>query len=131
MGWFKRRKQEQEASVAERMTAAVSTIMKLQTDQMLGSVEFMSKLQDLNAKKAAQIMGSRGGRISMERKRKAKLAARPTPPNPSCRLCVNPLARGLTWQEIMNHNAHSGEDGQDALPFAQEHQEPESAETGN
>lgn len=84
------------------LAEALEKMMGANTQQMLGSVEVMGRIQDLAAKKAAQILGSRGGR---ERARRAKIKKKAVVTTASsCPLCDDPMARGASFDQILDHN---------------------------
>lgn len=106
MGWLKRRREKREsierASANVMLAEALEKMMGANTQQMLGSVEVMGRIQDLAAKKAAQILGSRGGR---ERARRAKIKKKAVVTTASsCPLCDDPMARGASFDQILDHN---------------------------
>lgn len=109
MWFFRRRQEEREASLLATMTKAMGealgNVFNAQSRQLEQSTAFLGVLNDLSAKKAAQVMGQRGGRTTAERKRMKKLAQVPAV---TCRLCVNPMARGVTLQELDIHRQHEG-----------------------
>jgi len=109
MGWFSRRKEEHEASLLATLVKAVGEtvtgVLTAQSAQVAQNTAFLGTLQDLSAKKAAQIMGSRGGKISQAKKRARREAEGILP---KCRLCTNPMARGVTLQELDIHRQHEG-----------------------
>lgn len=110
MGWFKRRKEAEQASLVATMSAAfaqaLAGVLGAQTEQIKQSSAFLGTLQDLSARKAAQVMGSRGGRKTQERKKAAKAAAATAQ---ACPLCENPQRRGVTLEMIAFHRQHEAE----------------------
>lgn len=108
--WRKRREEAEEAkqaSVVAAMSQAFATalggVLSAQTEQIKQSSAFLGTLQDLSARKAAQVMGSRGGRTTAERKKKAREA---TAAQVECVLCRDPMHRGTTLQQIEFHRRH-------------------------
>jgi hypothetical protein len=108
VGWWKRRKEAEQAtmiaSMANAFATALGSVLSAQAEQIKQSSAFLGTLQDLSARKAAVVLGSRGGRRSAERKAKlARVTA-------ACPLCQNPNRRGNTLQQIAAHRLHEGED---------------------
>lgn len=123
MGWLKRRREKREsierASANVMLAEALEKMMGANTQQMLGSVEVMGRIQDLAAKKAAQILGSRGGKERARRAQKRKVSQ--AKPVSSCALCDDPMTRGLGFDQILEHNMRHGAP-QAALPAPEEPQ---------
>jgi hypothetical protein len=122
--WMKRRREERQASMVGAMAQAFATalggVLQAQTAQIQQQTAFLGTLQDLSARKASQVLGSRGGKKTAERKAAKKKAAEA----PECRLCHNPNARGVQLWEIDAHRHH------EALMLAQP-AEPVQLEQGN
>jgi hypothetical protein len=79
---------------------------------------FVTQLADISSKRAAQVLGSRGGKKSAEgRKRDQK--GRFGKGDFACRLCVNPLISNPTIPEITAHQAHEAVSDTRPLPFDQ------------
>jgi hypothetical protein len=91
------------ATMAKAFAEALGGVLQAQSAQIQQSSQFLGTLQDLSARKAAQVMGSRGGRTTQERKKQRK---RESAAAAECVLCVNPLNRGTTLQQIEIHRAH-------------------------
>jgi hypothetical protein len=106
--------------MAQAFATALGGVLQAQTAQIQQQTAFLGTLQDLSARKASQVLGSRGGRKTAERKAAKKRAAE----RPSCRLCENPMARQLSVEEIEAHRHH------EALMLAQP-TEPVQLEQGN
>jgi len=109
MGWFSKRREEKQASLVGTMAAAfaqaLSGVLQAQSAQIKQSSEFLGTLQDLSARKAAQVLGSKGGRTTQRRKKEAKAAAAG---RRECVLCDNPMHRGTTLEQITFHRLHEG-----------------------
>lgn len=107
MAWFRRRQEQQEASLIATMTKAMgealANVFTAQSQQLSQSTAFLGVLNDLSAKKAAQVMGQRGGRTTQERRRKKKDAQRA---QVECVLCADPMHRGTTLEQIAIHRQH-------------------------
>jgi hypothetical protein len=118
--WFGRRKEreaERDARLVETLAAALGTALGRVFDSQAHQIEqtsrFLDSLQDLSARKAAQIMGSRGGRRTQERKAKQRelsLSSR------GCPLCANPMRRDVTVEMIQEHRKHAPETPELAAP---------------
>lgn len=91
------------AKMAEALGTALSRVFDAQAHQIEQSSHFLDQLQDLSAKKAAALMGQRGGRVTAARKRAAAAAA---PKTAACPLCENPMMRGVTVDLINEHRRH-------------------------
>jgi len=92
--------------LANAFGKALSGTLEAQAHQIDQNARFLDSLQDLSARKAAQIMGSRGGKRSQERKRatkQAQIAQR------RCKVCAG-VRVGLTPADIDIHRAHEGLD---------------------
>ena len=108
MGWWWQRDPERGAdreaalvrTMAEALGAALGRVYEAQAHQIEQSARFLDSLQDLSARKAAQIMGSRGGRSTQKRKAAARKAA-------GCALCVNPAHRPVTVEMVEAHRSHT------------------------
>jgi hypothetical protein len=117
MAFWRARKEAKTASLVEALTTAFATaltgVLAAQTKQIETSSTFLNTLQDLSAKKAAQVMGSRGGRSTQRRKKAAQRAAAEAEGRGGCALCNNPARRDVTLEMLAIHRAH-GEPEQDA-----------------
>ena len=122
MGFFARKRKEREeaknASLVEVLTAALGQALgrtlDAQSHQIEQSSRFLDQLQDLSARKAAQVMGSRGGRVTQARLREKRKASAS---RPACPLCENPNRRGVTLEMISLHNGH-GDDEVKSIPYS-------------
>lgn len=127
MGWFRSKKEAEQAtlvsSMAKAFAEALAGVLTAQGKQIEQSSAFLGQLQDLSARKASQILGSRGGRETQKRKKKLREAAEAI----QCRLCTNPMARGVTLQELDEHRRHEGAVRDAQLPPPG----PETPEVGN
>lgn len=117
--WWKSRKEREEDRqatlvqvLASAMGQAFGHILEAQGKQIEQTARFLDNMQDLSARKAAQIMGSRGGKRTQERKKKAREAA-----TVACPLCENPARKDVTVAMIDHHLAHGQVDTTLALPF--------------
>ena len=134
MGWWRNKKvreerqsQEREASTVAALASAFGTalagVLAAQTEGIKQQGQFLNTLQDLSARKAAQVLGSKGGRKSAERR---KARQKGSAGQPECVLCVNPFHRGTTLEQIAFHRLHEGRvDEPSSLTLG------ESPETGN
>src|SRR5882672_12150339 len=109
MGWWQRRKDQRNADLMQTMVAALGQaltgVWTAQTEQIKQSSAFLGTLQDLSARKAAQVLGSKGGRTTQRRKKEAKAASAS---RRECVLCDNPMHRGTTLEQITFHRLHEG-----------------------
>lgn len=123
MGWFKSRKeaklreeeQRQASTVAAMATAfasALGGVLSAQTESIKQQSQFLNTLQDLSARKAAQVLGQKGGRAAAKSKKAAREGARR---EPECVLCRDPFHRGTTIEQIQFHRMHEGRDRQEPL----------------
>ncbi len=107
MAWWGKRKEEREATLIAALTTAfagaIGGVLSAQTAQIQQQGAFLGTLQDLSARKAAQVLGSRGGRRTTERKKKARDAVRAVQ---ECVLCHDPMHRGTTLAQIDFHRQH-------------------------
>jgi|SRR5581483_3467001 len=124
MAWFARKKEAQQATLvaamSEAFAKALGGVLSAQTEQIKQSTSFLNTLQDLSARRAAQVLGGRGGRTT-QRRRAERRAATSRPPD--CALCKDPMRRGVTLEMIAFHRQHEarGDDGlQLALPVQSE-----------
>jgi hypothetical protein len=108
MGWFARRRDErnaaQAATIAGALVQALAETAKSQAQfgQMVGG--WIKDLGDLSVKRSAQLMGSRGGRTTQERKRLRQANLR----SGACPLCVDPNYTAVTVPMITEHRSHNG-----------------------
>ena len=106
MGFFRKRQEQKEASLIATLTKAMGEalggLLSAQSQQVQQSTAFLGVLQDMSAKKAAQIMGQKGGRTTQERKRKRSEAIQTS----TCVLCSDPMHRGTTLEQIALHRQH-------------------------
>src|SRR6266568_2578071 len=113
MSWWGERKKTREeatqaslvATLAQALGTALGQVFTAQAHQIEQSSKFLDSLQDLSARKAAQIMGSRGGRTTQRRKAERK---RDRLEAPACVLCANTMHRGVTLEQIAIHRQHEG-----------------------
>lgn len=107
MGWFKRRREAEEATLVATLTgalgAALTSVFANQTEQIKQSSAFLNQLQDLSARKAAQVLGSKGGRTTQKRK---KAAREVLVQQAQCILCRNPNHQNTTLEQIQFHRQH-------------------------
>lgn len=87
------------ASVASALGAALDRTFQIESKLLEQMGGFLSVLEDASAKRAAQVLGARGGRRTGERRK-----ALPKPP--ACPLCANPSRRDVTWEMVASHKAH-------------------------
>jgi hypothetical protein len=116
MSWFRRKDEEKErvrqereaslvASMATAFATALGSVLSAQSEGIKQQGAFLNTLQDLSARKAAQVLGSKGGRKTAERKEKKRKAIASTP---ECVLCRDPFHKGTTIQQIEFHRLHEG-----------------------
>src|SRR5216683_3061320 len=107
MGWFSRRKEERQASMvatlSQAFAQALTGVLSAQTVQIQQSSAFLGTLQDLSARKAAQVLGSKGGRTTQRRKKEAKIERAQ---RQDCGLCIDPGRRDVTLEMIAFHRQH-------------------------
>lgn len=112
MSWWKSRRQEREASLVASMATAFATalgsVLTAQTEGIRQQGQFLNTLQDLSARKAAQVLGSKGGRTTAERKK----ARKSLPKAAACALCQDPMRRGVTLEMLAIHRAHEPSRGE-------------------
>ena len=84
---------------------ALTGVWTAQTEQIKQSSAFLGTLQDLSARKAAQVLGSKGGRTTQKRKKEARAAAAT---QQDCGLCVDPNRRDVTMEMLHYHRQHGG-----------------------
>lgn len=124
MGWWSRRREEAHeererqrrardvdifASMGKAFGEALGNVLSAQGNLIDQNTKFLDNLQDLSARKAAQVLGSRGGKRSQARKRQASL------PQTDCAVCHDPSDPHLTVRDIDIHRAH-GTRRHEALP---------------
>lgn len=90
-------------SSEELLDSALGKILEAQARQIETMSDFLSKMSELSAKRAAQALGARGGRKRAANAAAARKVSRETS---YCRLCLNPSITNPTVGEIMAHNAH-------------------------
>lgn len=90
--------------LANAFGQALQRTLDAQANQINQQASFLGQMQELSAKKAAQVMGARGGRRTQERKRERKLLEDRAK---SCNVCAG--RRVLSVQDIDAHRAHGGE----------------------
>lgn len=119
MGWFRKSRQEEEektaslvASMATAFATALGSVLTAQTEGIKQQGSFLNTLQDLSARKAAQVLGSKGGRTTQSRKKAAKKAAAA---EQQCVLCLNPMHRGTTLEQVNFHRMHEASVSQEPL----------------
>ncbi len=102
----KERQAEREERLATKLVEAIGqafgVTLQAQAQVMKQNSDFLSSLQEISAKKAAQIMGQRGGRQTQARKR-ARIEARA---EIRCGLCEDPLRRDVTVEMVRAHASH-------------------------
>ena len=125
MAWWRkkgleeRRESEQReaslvAAMATAFASALGSVLTAQTEGIRQQGQFLNTLQDLSARKAAQVLGSKGGRTTARRKKERKQVTQ------ECVLCRDPFHRGTTLEQISFHRGHEGRDGMETLTFADE-----------
>jgi len=90
--------------LANAFGQALQRTLDAQSNQINQQSGFLATLQDMSAKKAAQVMGQRGGRRTQERKRAPRLLTI----EPECGLCVDENRRDVTVEMIKGHAQHIG-----------------------
>ena len=133
MGWWTRKREERQASIVAAMATAFATalggVLTAQTEGIKQQGQFLGTLQDLSARKAAQVLGSKGGRTTAARKAKA---LRKDPEKPYCALCENPMRRGVTLEMLAFHRLHGDNPDQPAQePAARAQLEPPANGNGS
>jgi hypothetical protein len=105
--WRAERKAQADAHLIEVMVTALSQALSAtltaQSTQVQQTSTFLGQMQDLSIKTAMRAAGQRGGLKTQERKRAKKAAA---PSERQCVLCVNPMHRGTTLEQIEFHRQH-------------------------
>jgi len=109
--------------MATAFATALGSVLTAQTEGIRQQGQFLNTLQDLSARKAAQVLGSKGGRTTAARKK----ARRENRSAPACALCEDPMRRGVTLEMIALHRQHEGrgEQTQVLLPSNGSQPEPE------
>lgn len=95
--------------LASAFGSALQRTLDAQANQINQQGAFLDRLNDMSAKKAAQVMGQRGGRRTQERKRERKLLESNAR---KCKVCAG--RRDLSVADIDFHRAHGGETAGDA-----------------
>lgn len=99
---------EQEVRLVEVLAnafgQALQRTLDAQANQINQQASFLGQMQELSAKKAAQVMGQRGGRRTQERKRERRLLENRAR---ECNVCAG--KRVLSVQDIDFHRSHGGE----------------------
>jgi len=90
--------------LANAFGQALQRTLDAQSNQINQQSGFLATLQDMSAKKAAQVMGQRGGRRTQERKRARRLLTS----EPECGLCVDENRRDVTVEMVKAHAQHIG-----------------------
>ncbi|SRR5260370_40331064 len=106
---YKERRENRETRLVEVLMTAMGSafghVLDAQSKQIEQNARFLDSLQDLSARKAAQIMGSRGGKRSQERKKQRRAAA-----ELDCPLCDNPARKDVTLEMLEFHKRHPPRD---------------------
>jgi hypothetical protein len=108
VGWISRRREAREAATAATIAGALVQALaetaksQAQFGQMVGG--WIKDLGDLSVKRSAQLMGSRGGRTTQERKRLRQANLR----SGACPLCIDPNYTAVTVPMITEHRSHNG-----------------------
>lgn len=97
---------ERIASIAEALGSALGRTFEIESKLLADMGGFLGVLQEASARKAAAVLGSRGGRASQAKKKK-RLAA------PQCPLCADPMRRDVTTEMVDFHRKH-GDSGNGA-----------------
>jgi hypothetical protein len=85
--------------VADALGKALDRTFNVESKLLEQMGGFLGVLEEASAKRAAQVLGARGGSRTQERRRRL-------PKPPSCRLCANPNVRDPTWAEVEEHRKH-------------------------
>jgi hypothetical protein len=91
------------STLVTAVSTAVAGVLAAQTQQIEQQGKFLGTLQDLNAKSAAKMLGSKGGTTTARRKKEARKAAAA---QQECVLCSNPLNQNTTLEQIQFHRQH-------------------------
>ena len=87
------------AELAEALGQSLERTFQIQAKMMEGSAALIGVLQEASARKAAQVLGRRGGQRTQERRRSL-------PKPPSCPLCIDPNFGHPTPAMIDLHRMH-------------------------
>jgi hypothetical protein len=109
--WY-RRKRERTIAAEAALTQAQTAFLDAQAKHVQMFTGFLSVVAELSAKRAAAVLGSRGGR-----KRAMNRANRP--PSTQCPICRDPNYPNVTVEMIQEHRRHQS----DSVPGAS--QEPQ------
>ena len=96
MAWFKR-----PTTAEEVLDRALGRILDAQASQIEAVGGLLAKMSELSTKRAAQALGSRGGRARVRNELARRSAA-----SGGCPLCVNPMFRDVTVEIIAEHRKH-------------------------
>lgn len=87
-------------AVADVLGSMMTRVFDSQAKMLEQNTAFLGAVQELGAKKAAQALGSRGGRKRAENAARKKTQA-------GCRLCKDAFSTNLTVEEVEAHRAHA------------------------
>lgn len=93
-------------STDEVLESALDRVLGAQSKQIEAISTLLEKMSELSMKRAAQALGSRGGRKRAENDARRRALTNKTASGPACRLCRNPAITNPTVQEIIEHNQH-------------------------
>lgn len=88
------------ANVATALGSALDRTFQIESKLLEQMGGFLSVLEEASAKKAAAVLGARGGRAAGASKARKRLAA------PQCPLCADPFRRDVTVDMINHHREH-------------------------
>jgi len=98
VGWWSRRNRHQD--VADTLDRALGRILDAQASQIESASKFLATMSDLSTRKAAQTLGSRGGRKRADNAARKKTAS-------TCELCRDPMFKAVTVEMIAAHRLHT------------------------
>jgi len=102
---YKERRENRETRLVEVLMTAMGSafghVLDAQSKQIEQNARFLDSLQDLSARKAAQIMGSRGGKRTQERKKARRSEVQ------ACPMCENPARKDVTLEMLDFHRRHA------------------------
>lgn len=88
------------ASVATALGSALDRTFQIESKLLEQMGGFLSVLEEASARKAAAVLGARGGRAAGVSKARKRLAG------PTCPLCADPMRRDVTIEMVNQHRAH-------------------------
>jgi hypothetical protein len=98
MGFWNRKPSLHEV-LSTALTQALAGVYEGQAKLLAAQTAFLTSMSELSARRAAQALGSRGGRRSAEKRAIRRATS-------SCPLCADPLRSDVTIAMISTHREH-------------------------